>query len=184
MWPQRLRLAAFAQLALVVPVLSLPHAANVTRALRALQDRALLGGLLQKLGLRDGVEVGVERGEFTRQTLAKWTSCRSYLLVDAWNAGTGSGHYANADRGAHTQIKHDQKYAKMRSQPLQRGACHATFGEAIAQPGGACGTRVSVCANWSHVCSATVPDSSFDFVYLDALQCARAAMVSCGASLT
>ena len=35
-------------------------------------------------GLRDGVELGVQRGEFAEALLQQWTSAQSYTLVDVW----------------------------------------------------------------------------------------------------
>lgn len=47
--------------------------------------RVELGHLLQARRLRDGAEVGVQRGLNAKEILSKWTSCASFKLIDLWS---------------------------------------------------------------------------------------------------
>lgn len=40
--------------------------------------------LCDKLNLKTGIELGVQRGEFAANNLNNWKSCTSYILVDIW----------------------------------------------------------------------------------------------------
>ena len=58
-------------------------------------DRSALGVFLQQRRLNGaGVEIGVQRGYFSKQMLNGWKSCTKYVLVDTWR------HTANYTDGA------------------------------------------------------------------------------------
>ena len=40
--------------------------------------------ICEEIGLKTGVEVGVQRGVFSREVLKLWKSCDKYYLVDLW----------------------------------------------------------------------------------------------------
>jgi hypothetical protein len=40
--------------------------------------------MLEHLGMRKGIEIGVERGDFAKHTLSRWPSCVRYVCLDAW----------------------------------------------------------------------------------------------------
>ena len=62
-----------------------------------LKTRALLGEFLESRQLRDGCEVGVQRGIHAELLLRRWKSCRSFKLVDLWRQQDNYKDYANVD---------------------------------------------------------------------------------------
>lgn len=111
------------------------------------QRREDLAHLLNCLGLnRTAVEVGVQTGVHAEAFLQSWSGER-LLLVDKWQEISGSSYIDIANM-------QDQKMASHRRQCEDR---LRPFGE-----------RAEVRAMWSIDAAGTVPDSSLDFVYLDA----------------
>eukprot|EP00563_Minutocellus_polymorphus_P000108 CAMPEP_0181039512 /NCGR_PEP_ID=MMETSP1070-20121207/10520_1 /TAXON_ID=265543 /ORGANISM="Minutocellus polymorphus, Strain NH13" /LENGTH=244 /DNA_ID=CAMNT_0023117391 /DNA_START=270 /DNA_END=1004 /DNA_ORIENTATION=- len=45
--------------------------------------------LLEKMKLKSGIEVGVQRGVLAKKTLSVWKSCEEYKLVDLWGKEDG-----------------------------------------------------------------------------------------------
>ncbi|KAG2429484.1 hypothetical protein HXX76_010721 [Chlamydomonas incerta] len=54
-----------------------------------------LGALLEKLGLKTGIELGVQRAHFAAHTLHTWPSCTRYYLVDIWRQQPNYEDFAN-----------------------------------------------------------------------------------------
>jgi hypothetical protein len=46
--------------------------------------RGNIGKILEDEGFTTGIELGVQRGLFARETLESWPSIKTYYLVDAW----------------------------------------------------------------------------------------------------
>ncbi|PNW76691.1 hypothetical protein CHLRE_11g467900v5 [Chlamydomonas reinhardtii] len=59
------------------------------------KTRQDLGALLEKLGLKTGVELGVQRAHFAAHTLNTWPSCTRYYLVDIWRQQPNYEDFAN-----------------------------------------------------------------------------------------
>lgn len=46
--------------------------------------RGSIGKILEDEGFTTGIELGVQRGQFAKETLENWPSAKTYHLVDAW----------------------------------------------------------------------------------------------------
>ena len=62
-----------------------------------LKHRDQLGDLLEKHGLKSGIEIGVKEGDFARTMLSNWKSCEKYHLVDLWAQQTNYKDVANVN---------------------------------------------------------------------------------------
>jgi len=67
------------------------------------KHREQLAETLQKEGLKIGVELGVQRGLFTKDILGTWKSAEEYTLVDLW------GHQANYKDSANVKQSEQDK---------------------------------------------------------------------------
>ena len=129
------------------------------------RTRADLPSMVEAMGLRTGVELGVERGIFTSTMLHGWPSCTNYTQVDLWSHDALKGsHYKDS------QSNHDSKYAAMLKQKILRPGCTATFGQAHKHwPEATCGVSLHKCQNFTTACATGFVDESVDFIYVDAL---------------
>ena len=116
------------------------------RPLPTLQLREDLGRLLDAEGATAGVEVGVQKGDFSRSLLAHWPGCRSYAMIDLWQKQVDYKDAANVNNRRHLDY--------MR--------------QAIAQASDFRNVRLTVCRNFSTTCAAQLASASVDFIYLDA----------------
>jgi len=107
--------------------------------------REELGTIIQAEGLTRGIELGVQRGYFSKSILSNWPSCTEFHLVDLW------GHQSNYDDAANV----DQE------------AQDAIFNEAMEnlKPWK---QKLHVCRNFTTSCATTFEDDYFDFIYVDA----------------
>jgi len=48
------------------------------------ENRDAIGRVLEEEVIAVGIELGVQRGLFTVQTLSRWTKCKHMTLVDVW----------------------------------------------------------------------------------------------------
>eukprot|EP00415_Alexandrium_ostenfeldii_P000312 UN0312 len=107
-----------------------------------------LGLLLRSRGLKGiGVEVGVQRGNYSRTLLEGWNKAALFIQVDLWEHQENYKDYANV--GTATQ------HLNMRE------ACEEAF------KAGHTG-KVVQCKDFSTACAKLIPDGSVDFVYIDA----------------
>jgi len=67
-----------------------------------LEKRLAVPPILEKLKLKRGIEVGVQKGILAKRTLNVWKSCEEYKLVDLW--GREDGYQ---EPGGHTQALKD-----------------------------------------------------------------------------
>jgi len=58
--------------------------------------------ILEKLKLKRGIEVGVQKGILAKKSLDMWPSCEEYKLVDLWSAEAGY-----VEPGGHSKSTHD-----------------------------------------------------------------------------
>ena len=114
-------------------------------AVPTFRKRRDLGTIAEKLGLKKGVELGVQRGGFASEVLERWPSCEEYVLVDIWKAQANYVDDANVD----------DSFQEMRYKATLRNT------ERWA-------TVRKICRNFTTVCAKTFPDDYFDFVYVDA----------------
>ncbi|PNW79477.1 hypothetical protein CHLRE_09g416700v5 [Chlamydomonas reinhardtii] len=56
------------------------------------------------MGLRVGVELGVQRGHFAAHTLKTWPSATRYYLVDIWQHQPNYEDFANVDNAKQDQL--------------------------------------------------------------------------------
>ena len=114
--------------------------------LSAFKTRSDLGVILDKMDLKIGVELGVQKGIFASQTLEKWKSVKSYHLIDLWKPQKNYKDIAN-------NMDHDQNYRETlsRMKPFEKR-----------------GVQIKVCRNLTSVCVHEYPNEFFDYVYVDA----------------
>lgn len=108
-------------------------------------EREGLGALLEREGLRSGVELGVQRGQYAQTLLSTWPSNRRYVLVDLWAPLDAYHDLANVDQAAQDAI----------------------MSEALANVA-PWSDKVAVCRNFTISCALSFKDGEFDFVYVDA----------------
>jgi hypothetical protein len=103
-------------------------------------SRDALPALFEALGYTRGVEIGVERGHYTKTLLTDTTF--SLIAVDAWKAYRGYREHVSQTRldDFHVETKERLKAFDM---------------------------RVSIEKGWSVDVAKTVPDKLMDFVYID-----------------
>lgn len=102
-----------------------------------------LGQLLSSRNLKKGVELGVQRGLFSSELLSKWVGVNSYLLVDIWSNLHNYIDGANVDN-----IKQQEIYSEAVKNTLK--------------------WNITICRNYTTVCSEIYSDFKFDFIYVDA----------------
>lgn len=79
-------------------------------------SRSEFGALLEQLGFRTGIEIGVQRGRFAAHLLHTWPGCTAYYGIDPWE------HQAEyADAANVQQAEHDSNYAATRAALAQFG---------------------------------------------------------------
>jgi hypothetical protein len=116
-----------------------------SKPLPVLQNRNELGALLEKEGLKVGVEIGVQRGGFAEITLGAWTSASKYYLIDPWKHQNNYADGANVNNNEQEQILNEAKH---------RLAKH--------------GDKVVFLRKFSTEAVDDFEDESVDFVYVDA----------------
>lgn len=99
--------------------------------------------VLESERLRVGVELGVKKGEFSKEILSRWPSCLKFVMVDLWKPQVNYKDLANVD-----QKTHDSFLEKSRDnlKPFQN--------------------KLEVCRNYTSVCAHVYPDNFFDFVHV------------------
>ena len=81
------------------------RALNATQALISNSwQRADLGAFLNEWGFQTGVELGVQAGVFTAETLTQWTTCSKFYLVDFWRSLTNYKDSANVNDQDHMTL--------------------------------------------------------------------------------
>jgi hypothetical protein len=101
--------------------------------------------LCDKLNLKTGIELGVQRAEFSKNNLANWKSCTSYSLVDIWANQINYVDSANVDNSEQELIL---KEAQNNVFPWK--------------------DKVKFYRNSTLQAATLVPDDSLDFIYVDA----------------
>eukprot|EP00854_Cymbomonas_tetramitiformis_P016227 gene16227-19257_t len=114
-----------------------------------LQERVELGVLCEALGLKVGLEIGVQRAEFTREILEKWKSFEKMYLLDPWEAQTNYVDIANKNNDEHEKIL---RQAKKNVAPFQNAASD----------------KIEFIRGYSNTKANMFDDLSLDYVYVDA----------------
>jgi len=104
-----------------------------------------LGSILEREGMMFGVELGVQRGLYSRKILRQWPSCREYHLVDLWAPQENYADLANFDQAQQDNL-HDVTIENTKEWK----------------------DKIHICRNFTTVCVENMPDGYFDFVYVDA----------------
>lgn len=102
-------------------------------------------GVLQKLGWKTAIEVGVQKGLFAKRMLDGWPACNEYKLVDLWGKEEGyqePGNHSNKDHDNY--LKQTQRRVKPHKDKVEFFMMRSTKA------------------------SKLLKDNYFDFVYLDA----------------
>lgn len=109
------------------------------------KTRSELGYISETLKFKRGVELGVQRGIYSKIVLDAWSSCEKYVLVDLWEHQHNYDDVANKDNAEQESI---MKTALLNVAPFK--------------------DKVEVCRNFTTVCALNYPDNYFDFIYVDA----------------
>lgn len=110
------------------------------------KKRGELGRILQsEKGFTIGIELGVQRGLYSKQILSDWNHCSQYHLVDLW------GHQENYIDVANVNQEEQEKI----------------YNEAIDNTK-QWKEKIHICRNYTTNCALTFDDEYFDFIYVDA----------------
>lgn len=123
------------------------HPAAFLPPFRKRQD---IGLFLRDAGFKVGVELGVQKGYYTRDLLSQWATAEQYVLVDLW------AEQENYLDGANVQNNVHEQYMREAVDNAQRMQTQGFVQEIV------------VCRNYTHNCVLDYPDSYFDFIYVDA----------------
>jgi predicted O-methyltransferase YrrM len=113
--------------------------------LPALYDRTKFGPLLEARNFTDGAEIGVQHGYHAEALLRAWPSCRSFKLIDLWAQQELYKDHANVDNNAQEKIFQSAKNRLARFQD-----------------------KTEFLRMLSVEAAQKIPDTSLDFVYVDA----------------
>jgi len=100
-----------------------------------------VGNLINDLGFKDGIEIGVYKGRFT-QAMAKRAPKMQFLGIDAW---TTYENYPDYPAGHLENEAEKEAYERTAQWP-----------------------NIKLVKGWSSEIAPTVPNNSVDFVYIDA----------------
>ena len=90
----------------------------------SLKEREEIFAVLEREGLVDGVEIGVQRGYFAKAALGTWTKARRYALVDVWGEQDNYVDQANVAQSLQDQFYVQAKAAvKFRSNDTRIEIC-------------------------------------------------------------
>lgn len=109
------------------------------------KTRGDLPKIMQDEGFTRGIELGVQHGTFSYETLSSWTNCTEYHLVDLWGHQENYLDIANVD-----EKKQDQIYL---------GAMEKLS---------AFRDKIHVCRNFTNICVKKYDDEYFNYIYVDA----------------
>ena len=112
-----------------------------------LPNRFELGSLLEILGYKSMIEIGVHSGDFALETLKRWPSFEHYFGVDAWAELTNYKDTANAEKN-----EQDARY---------EATLHKLTGAYGKQ-------KITLIRKFSTEAVRNFEDKSIDFVYVDA----------------
>lgn len=127
------------------------HISCAHRTMRPFRHRKDLGAELRRLDISGvGVEIGVQRGRYTRVLLEGWRQAEVFVQVDLWEPQANYVDIANHNASAH--LRHMVQAYKVGIEMTRRG-----YAKAVLQ-----------CRNYSTACAQRLPDASVDFVYVDA----------------
>lgn len=114
-----------------------------------LQERVELGVLCEALGLKVGLEIGVQRAEFTRELLRKWQSFEKMYLLDPWEQQVNYADIANKNNAQQEKIYRE---ANKNVAPFQNAAKN----------------KVELIRGYSNTKANLFNERSLDFIYIDA----------------
>lgn len=125
---------------------STPLARTSSHAPFSVNARVEFGAYLQALGATGpGLELGVQRGHFSRVVLAHWSNVSTYVLVDPWAHQSDYVDAANVDGRAQEQIMAE---ARANLEPWK--------------------DKLEWVRKYSNEAVANWEDCTFEFIYVDA----------------
>ena len=129
----------------VKSVKQLSSVIDIDELLMSITKREELGKICETLGFEIGVELGVQRGYFAHSILENWTTCKRYLLVDLWGQQKNYVDTANLSDKDQDTILHEARTHLMKFSNV-----------------------TMFLRNFTTMASLEVPNSSVDFIYVDA----------------
>ena len=117
----------------------------IWRPVPVFKTRDDLAGILERERFSTGVELGVQRGEYSKVILATWKACTKYVLVDLWATQKNYADSANIHQAGQEE---NMIKALENVKPWQ--------------------SIITTCRNYTTYCATQFPDQFFDFVYVDA----------------
>lgn len=112
-----------------------------------IKDRNELGQMLNDMNFTHGVELGVQMGLYSKIILERWKKAKEYMLVDLWRSQSNYDDIANVKDKTHELF---MTAALKNVKPFQHR------------------TEIKVCRHLTTKCVQKVPNSYFDFIYVDA----------------
>jgi len=125
------------------------NASEFTSILPPIQDRDEFGMMCEQMGYRTGLEIGVQRGLYSKTLLSNWPSCNKLYLMDAWESQRTYSDLANVPDFR------QQKFMMAAKRNMQRFQNEDS-------------TRVEFIRGFSNMMHDRFPNASLDFVYIDA----------------
>lgn len=116
------------------------------KAIPPIKRRSDLSALMESEKFETGVELGVQHGDFAKQMLRNWPSCRKYVLVDIWKQLDNYHDLANVDNN-----RQEMKY-QITLENTKKWK-----------------EKIEVCRDYTVKCAEIYKDKQFDFIYVDAL---------------
>ncbi len=117
-----------------------------SRGVPPFKNRRDLGEVCEVEGFRRGLELGVQRGIFAKETLSRWPSCEEYHLVDLWAPQENYRDIANVGQKAQDLI----------------------LREAMDRLEEWWDAKIRMCRNYTSVCARGFEEGYFDYIYVDA----------------
>ena len=117
----------------------------IDRGVPTFMTRDKLGEILNAEGHTIGVELGVQKGLYSKTLLSKWHSVQEYHLVDVWAPQENYKDGANL-----AQDGQDRNYDQTMSNVAKWK------------------DKIRVCRDFTSECVKKYPENYFDFVYVDA----------------
>lgn len=114
------------------------------------RKRVDLGNILNMLDMKVGVELGVQRAEYSYEILQRWGKAKEYVLVDLWRP------QKNYDDRANFPHAIQRAYKTEATEKMGNLTAKGILG------------KFTICRNYTVICATRFPSNYFDFIYVDA----------------
>lgn len=103
-----------------------------------------------RLDMKTGVELGVQRAEYSYELLRRWKKAEEFVLVDLWRPQKNYTDFANLPHVV--QRRYKVEVAEKMLNLTKKGLLG----------------KFTICRNYTIICATRFPKNYFDFIYIDA----------------